>query len=124
MKKYQPKNLNLLTIRFPMPAIVSILHRISGFILFLAIPLLLWGLNHSLASQQDFDTVHQFLTTPLIKWIVWGVMAALLYHLTAGIRHLLMDIHIGESLKSGRIAAYVTIIFSLILIVLTGIWLW
>ena len=122
--KNRPKNLNLLTIHFPIPAIASILHRISGLILFLFIPLMLWALSFSLSSSQDFDTLAQFFTTPLMKLIVWGVLAAFIYHFVAGIRHLLMDIHIGEELKSGRLSAWITIVLSAVLIILAGIWLW
>lgn len=122
--KQRPKNLNLFTIHFPIPAIVSILHRISGVILFLFIPVLLWGLNLSLASQQDFDDLHQLLMQPWVKFIIWGSLAAFIYHFVAGIRHLLMDIHIGETLIAGRITAWATMIISLLLIVLTGVWLW
>lgn len=124
MKHQRPVNLNLFTISFPIPAIVSILHRISGVILFLVIPFLLWGLSLSLSSQQDYDDLHQLLTQPFAKFLIWGVLAALLYHLVAGIRHLFMDMGIGEELKSGRLGAQITIIVSAILIILAGIWIW
>lgn len=124
MLNQRPKNLNLFTIHFPVPAIVSILHRISGIILFLLIPFLLWGLSLSLSSEQEFDNLHEFLSTPLIKFVIWCSLAAFIYHFIAGTRHLLMDIHIGEELKSGRLTAVLTLIISLILIVLVGIWLW
>lgn len=124
MKDKRPINLNLLTISFPLPAIVSILHRISGIILFLLIPFVLWELNLSLRTSQDFDTVHQLLTTPCAKFIIWASLSALTYHLIAGIRHLLMDVGIGETLKTGKLGAQLTLIISLILIVLIGIWLW
>lgn len=124
MNNQRPKNLNLFTIRFPIPAIASILHRISGFILFLLIPFILWILQSSLISEQNFDDIHQTLTSPLMKFIIWCSLSAFIYHFVAGIRHLLMDIHIGEELKSGRIGAILTIIISLLFIILTGIWLW
>lgn len=124
MKQQRPRNLNLFTIRFPIPAIVSILHRISGVILFLLIPFIIWGLNLSLSSGQDYDDLHQFLTTPIMKFIIWGSLSAFIYHLVAGIRHILMDMGIGEELKSGRLSSQITIIISVILIILAGIWLW
>jgi succinate dehydrogenase / fumarate reductase cytochrome b subunit len=120
----KPKNLNLLTIHFPIPAIVSILHRVSGVVLFLAIPLLLWGLSLSLNSQEHFDELQRFLTLPWVRFIVWVTLSAFIYHFVAGLRHLLMDIHIGEKLKSGRIGAFLTLVVSIVLIILTGIWLW
>jgi succinate dehydrogenase / fumarate reductase cytochrome b subunit len=122
--KQRPKNLNLLTIRFPLPAIVSILHRISGVILFLLIPLMLWMLNLSLSSSQDFDHLHLFLSSPLVKVFIWGFLSAFIYHFFAGIRHLLMDVHVGDELKGGRLSAKLTMVVSVVFIILAGIWLW
>ena len=124
MKNQRPRNLNLLTIRFPIPAIASILHRISGVILFILIPFILWGLSASLSSQQSFDNLHQFFSTPWIKFIIWLSLSAFFYHFVAGLRHLMMDIGIGEELKSGRLSAILTILIAAVLIILTGIWLW
>lgn len=124
MKHTRPKNLNLFTIHFPLPAIVSILHRISGVILFLFIPILLWGLNLSLASQQDFESLHQFLIHPIVKLIIGGGLAAFIVHFVAGIRHLLMDVHVGEGLKGGRLTSIITCVVSVLLILIMGIWLW
>lgn len=124
MIKQRPKNLNLLTIRFPLPAIVSILHRISGVILFLLIPLMLWGLSLSLSSSDDFDNLHLFLSSPLMKFLIWGFLSAFIYHFLAGIRHLFMDIHLGDELKSGRLSAQLTMAISIVFIILAGIWLW
>jgi len=124
VKDQRPKNLNLLTIRMPLPAIVSILHRLSGIILFFFIPVALWGLQLSLTSEQDFTNLQVFFSNTAVKIITWGLIAALIYHFVAGIRHLLMDIHIGEELKSGRITSVLTLIISALLIILMGIWLW
>lgn len=124
MKDKRPINLNLLTISFPIPAIVSILHRISGVILFILIPFLIWGLYLSLATPQSFDQLTFFLNSPLMKFIIWGFLSSFIYHLIAGVRHLLMDMGIGESLAGGRLGAQLTIIMSVILMILAGIWLW
>lgn len=124
VNNHRPKNLNLFTIRFPIPAIVSILHRISGIILFLLIPLFLWGLKLSLASLEDFDRLKDFLSTPIMKFLIWAFLSAFIYHFVAGIRHLLMDIHIGEELKSGRFTAILTMIVSIFFIIIIGVWLW
>ncbi len=124
MNKKRPINLNLFTIHFPIPAIVSILHRISGVLLFLAIPLVLWGFSLSLASEQDFNTIYQLFTTPWAKFIIWCLLAAFIYHFVAGIRHLLMDVNLGVELKSGRLSSYLTLIIVLLLIVLAGVWIW
>lgn len=123
MNQTRPKNLNLFTIRFPLPAIVSILHRISGFVLFLLIPALLWLLAFSL-SNDGFATLQEWLANPALKLLVWLTLAAYLFHLIAGIRHLLSDLHLGDTLPAGRITAQLTFVVFFILIILTGIWLW
>lgn len=99
MHHTRPKNLNLLTIRFPLPAIASILHRISGFVLFLFIPLALWGLSFSL-TDTGFDTLQQWLNGCCAKFFFWLLLIPFCYHLVAGLRHLLSDIHIGKDRKS------------------------
>ena len=124
MKHKRPINLNLFTLKFPIAAIVSILHRLSGLLLFLLIPFLLLGLSSSLASQQDFDVLYFRLTTPFAKCIIWFLLSAFIYHFVAGIRHLMMDAGIGEELKSGRLGAKLVLVISVILTLLVGIWLW
>lgn len=123
MKNQRPKNLNLFTIRFPLPAIISILHRVSGVVLFFLIPLSLWALNFSLTSQ-GFETIQDAMSSNGMKFIIWCCLSAFLYHFFAGIRHLLMDVHIGEELKSGRLSAMITIVIAVLSIILTGMWIW
>ncbi len=120
----RPVNLNLLTFAFPVPAIVSILHRISGVILFLLIPALLALLACSLSSADGFNQVLSFFAHPLIKFFIWASLLALFYHLIAGVRHLLMDFHWGDSLKGGRLGAWLTLFITFIVALLLGIWLW
>jgi succinate dehydrogenase / fumarate reductase, cytochrome b subunit len=124
MNKKRPVNLDLRTIRFPITAIASILHRISGFILFFFIPVLLWMLQQSLHSAQGFSQLQHCLDNIFLKLILFGFLMALVYHLFAGIRHLFMDVGIGESLRGGCIAAKVVFAVTLIAIVLLGVWLW
>ena len=124
MKEKRPVFLDLTKIRFPPPAIVSILHRASGVIVFLLIPLLLWLLGASLASEAQFQQLQTTLEQPGLRFFVWVVVSGLLFHLIAGIRHLIMDMGLGESLPVGRATAYVVIFLAAILIILTGIWLW
>lgn len=119
----RPKNLNLFTIRFPLPAIASILHRISGFVLFLLIPVVLWSLDFSLTAQ-GFDTISEWLSTLWGKFLTWVILAPFCYHLVAGIRHLLSDLHLGNTRRGGKITALAVFVISTILIVSVGIWLW
>lgn len=120
----RPVNLNLMTIRFPVTAIISILHRVSGVVLFLLIPGLLYALQMSLASPESFAKLADCLRLPAMKFAVFLTMLSLLYHLVAGIRHLFMDFGFGETLASGRASAYLVLIIVAILGVLVGIKLW
>ncbi|NNM59082.1 MAG: succinate dehydrogenase, cytochrome b556 subunit [Legionellales bacterium] len=124
MKKNRPVNLDLTTISFPLPAIVSILHRLSGVLLFLIIPLLLWTLQQSAFSEEGFLNVQDALTSTLSKVIIWVLLSAMIYHLIAGIRHLLMDMGIGEERKSGKVGAFIALGLSIVCAILVGVWLW
>jgi succinate dehydrogenase / fumarate reductase cytochrome b subunit len=119
----RPKNLNLLTIRFPLPAIASILHRMSGFVLFLLIPVMLWGLSFSL-TDSGFNNIQLWLSEGYVKWLFWALLIPFCYHLVAGLRHLLSDLHIGNTRAGGKTAAIFVFVISAILVILTGIWLW
>lgn len=104
--KNKPVYLNLFQFKFPATAIASILHRISGVVLFLCLPLLLWVLTLSLESEESYASLHQIILHPLYKWIWAGFLIALFYHLFAGLRHLIMDLGYGDGKTSGRIGAY------------------
>lgn len=123
MNDLRPKNLNLFTIHFPLPAIVSILHRVSGVFLFLLIPLILWAFAASL-TPGGFDSLQQGLSHFWVKLVFWVLFVPFCFHLVAGIRHLLSDIHLGDTLKAGRMTALLTFIISIVLMALAGIWLW
>lgn len=123
MKQKRPINLNLFTIKFPLPAIVSILHRVSGFVLFLIIPVLLWALSFSL-TPQGFDSLQAWLGNGFVKFIFWVLLVPFCFHLVAGIRHLLMDVHVGSTLAGARTTAVLTFVVSIILVILAGVWLW
>lgn len=122
--KRRPINLDFTTIRFPVTAWVSILHRLSGFFIFALIPLLLWMLQASLASEAQFMALHDKLRQPIILGILWAFLSAIFYHLVAGLRHLLLDIHIGESKREARYSAFATLLISALGSLLLGYWLW
>lgn len=124
MNDKRPVNLDIGTMRLPITAYVSILHRVSGVILFVATGILLWMLDASLASQESFDALKSALTHPVAQFVVWGMLAALAYHLLAGIRHLIMDCGIGESLEGGVLGAKIVLIGAVVLIVVAGVWVW
>ncbi|UZJ45731.1 succinate dehydrogenase, cytochrome b556 subunit [Marinimicrobium sp. C6131] len=124
MKNQRPVNLDISTIKLPITAIVSILHRISGVFLFAGVAVLLWLLDGSLASEEQFVALQETLTQPVWQFIVWAVVAALAYHMAMGVRHLFMDCGIGESLKGGRLGAKLALAVAVVLIVLAGVWIW
>ncbi|MBU2071835.1 succinate dehydrogenase, cytochrome b556 subunit [Rheinheimera muenzenbergensis] len=124
MKKQRPVNLDLSTISFPAPAIASILHRVTGVALFFALVFVIWAWAYSLQDQQSFDFVKTLMTSHLAKFIAWGTITVLIYHLVGGIRHLIMDMGHWEELKSGNLSAKVTIALWLVLAVLAGVWIW
>ena len=124
MHDQRPVNLDLTTIKFPVTAIASITHRITGVAIFVAIPVLLWMLDRSLASPESFADLKQLMTSPLVKLVVWAILALLLYHLVAGIRHLIMDNGVGETLEGGRRGATATFVITAVLILLAGGWIW
>ncbi|WP_426417553.1 succinate dehydrogenase, cytochrome b556 subunit [Aestuariirhabdus sp. LZHN29] len=124
MNSKRPVNLDLTTIKLPLPAYTSILHRISGVILFVAIAFLLFALDLSLASEAGFNGLKELMQGFFAKLIAWGIVSALLFHLVAGIKHLLMDVGIGEGKESGILGAKITIVVSAILIILAGVVIW
>ncbi|HLQ27441.1 MAG TPA: succinate dehydrogenase, cytochrome b556 subunit [Acidiferrobacterales bacterium] len=120
----RPNYLNLFQIRLPLPALTSILHRVSGALLFLAIPVLLILLQQSLGSAAGFDAARARLDHPLVKLFLLVLLWAFLHHFFAGIRFLFLDIHIGVDLPQARITAALALFVSVVLTVLIGIWLW
>lgn len=124
MNKKRPVNLDLTKFSFPLPAITSIIHRVSGVALFIGVAFLLYALDLSLESQESFDQLKQCLSSFVAKFIAWGIVSFLLYHMVAGTKHLLMDYGIGETLEGGLMGAKLTIVISVVLIVLAGVWIW
>ncbi len=110
--------------KLPIMAWVSILHRVSGVALFGVTGVLLWMLDASLTSAESFAALKAVLTNPLWQLVIWGMLAALAYHLVAGIRHLIMDCGIGESLEGGARGAQIVLVAAAVLIALAGVWLW
>ncbi|KPH02412.1 MULTISPECIES: succinate dehydrogenase, cytochrome b556 subunit [Pseudomonas] len=124
MNSQRPVNLDLRTIKLPVTAYTSILHRISGVILFVSLAIMLYALDKSLDSEEGFGQVKACLTSPLAKLVIWGILSALLYHLVAGVRHLIMDMGIGETLEGGKLGSKIVIAVSVVVIVLAGVWIW
>lgn len=121
MNDKRPVNLALGTIHFPLPAIASILHRISGFALFGVLPVALWAWQQSLASPEAFAAL---TGSVLFRLAAIVVLAGVIYHLVAGTKHLVMDLGIGETLEGGRRLAVATLVISAVLIAAMVVWVW
>lgn len=124
MNQKRPVNLDLGTIKFPVMAIASILHRISGLVLFLLLPFILYLLSKSLNNAVSFMQMQNLLQSPFYKLLLWVFSAALVYHILAGIRHMVMDLGYGEEVKEGRQTAIWVIALAVILTIFLGIWIW
>ena len=123
--KQRPVYLNLPRIRMPIPAIASILHRISGALLFfIGVPLLLWGVQRSLTSPETYASFRDLMTHPLAKLTALLLVWAYLHHLFAGFRHLMMDVHVGLDLGPARQSAAIATVAALVLTAVIGVRLW
>lgn len=124
MIKKRPVNLDLTSLRYPPMAIVSILHRISGLVIFLLLPIILYFLHLSLHSEQTFSTLQAWSAHSCFKLTFWVFCTAMIYHVLAGIRHLSMDFGLGETVAAGRVSALMVILLAVLLAVILGIYLW
>ena len=85
---------------------------------------MLYALDKSLASEEGFAQVKACMTSPVAKLVIWGLLSALLYHLVAGVRHLVMDMGVGETLEGGKLGSQLVLAVSAVIIVLAGVWIW
>ena len=124
MQKKRPIHLALHQIKLPLPGLVSIFHRISGLLLFLALPLLLLMLQESLRSIGSYSRLMEWLGMPLAKLALLGLLWAFLLHFCAGLRYLAIDMHLLKNLRQARESSKVVLIASFLLTVLIGARLW
>lgn len=118
--KARPVYLNIFAIKFPITAIASISHRISGVLLFLGLVpiILLW--HTSLQSEAGFDYTRQLLNIFLIRLFLWTYACTLFYHLLTGVKHIFMDLGLGEDIITASIISWGLIIIAILFSVLLG----
>ena len=124
MPKPRPKYLNLLQIRLPVPGVISIMHRASGAVLFLVIPLLLYLMQTSLESPNGFAAIRSLFATPLAKLMLIALLWGFLHHFCAGIRYLVLDLDVGTDLAPARASSWAVLAVSIVLTLAVGILLW
>lgn len=122
--KPRPKHLNLMQIRLPVPGIISIMHRVSGAVLFLLIPLLLWLFQASLESAASFAEFRGVVAHPLMKLVLLGLLWGYLHHLLAGLRHLFLDLDLGTELATARLTSMIVLAAGIALTLAVGVALW
>jgi succinate dehydrogenase / fumarate reductase cytochrome b subunit len=128
IRKPRPKYLSLgallFEIRLPLAGWVSILHRISGLLLFLAVVWLLYMLDRSLASAEDFEAMRHYVTLAPVKLSLLVLIWAYCHHFCAGIRFLFLDLDKGVDLATARLTSWITLAASLALTAWAGALLW
>ncbi|AHV91357.1 succinate dehydrogenase, cytochrome b556 subunit [Bordetella holmesii] len=106
----------ILSYRLPLAGKLSILHRVSGALLFLCLPLVIVPLfAASVTSAESFAQVAQYAGNPLVKLVLLVLIWGYLHHFCAGIRYLILDLHIGIDKESGRKSAAIVFAVSLVL---------
>jgi succinate dehydrogenase / fumarate reductase, cytochrome b subunit len=125
LQRKRPKYLDLMEIKQPLPAVVSLLHRVSGALLFFpGIPLLLCSLDMILNSQEDHARFQSLLAIPLIKVVLTLSLWFFLHHFCAGIRFLALDLHYGSTLEQARSSSKMVLAAGIILTLLISVLLW
>lgn len=122
--KYLSLSALLFEIRLPLPGWVSILHRISGLLLFVAVVWLLYLLDRSLASEAGFDAVRRYAGLLPVKLSLLVLVWAYCHHFCAGIRFLLLDLDKGVDLPTARLSSWIVLAASLALTAWLGALLW
>jgi succinate dehydrogenase / fumarate reductase, cytochrome b subunit len=121
----RPKYYDLNLLNLPPPGLVSIFHRVTGVAMFLfLIPAFLMLLQCTLAGEAGFNQWKAYFAMPVVKLIVLGFVWAYLHHLFAGIRYLLLDIHVGIDLKTARASANVVLVAGVLATLLIGARIW
>jgi succinate dehydrogenase / fumarate reductase cytochrome b subunit len=120
----RPKNLNLLTIRLPINAVISIMHRMSGVILFLIQPILLLALMVSLSGSDGYIAITELMQHWALKLMLIALSWAFFHHFYAGLRHLAMDIHWMTSLHKARLSSRLVLCMVVVSVLIFSIVIW
>ena len=122
MNTDRPVNLQL----FPQPlaALVSISHRITGVVLFAGLAFGLYALDLAMSSPAGFDQAAVLIKEPFAAFILLGLVYVLMFHIVAGIKHLLLDFHIGDSLEAAKVSAIAVLVLSAIATAAIGVSIW
>lgn len=120
----RPKNLNLFTIRLPVNAIISIMHRMSGMVLFLVLPLLILAFSMSVQSESSYLELAVMLRHWLVKLLLIALSGAFFHHFYAGLRHLAMDVHWMTSLQKARLSSRLVLCLDVLSVTIFAYAIW
>ena len=112
------------TFHFPLTALASITHRITGVLLFLGFGYFLYLLSMALQDEAGFEQVRSMLGQPLHQVLLFLCLSALSYHTALGIKHIFLDFHIGDSLRGSQIATAIAVVAFGVLASLSAVWIW
>lgn len=125
MNKERPVNLDLATVKFPITAIASILHRICAVITWVGLGYLLFLLSQALGSEAQFNAIAESLQTNFfLQFISWGFLAAFSYYCMGTIKHIIQDLGFFEDLAGGQFISWTAIAAGIILAILAGVFIW
>ena len=122
MNTQRPVNLKITSL--PITAVVSITHRITGLVLFVGTGYLIYLLQLVLSSEEGFASAKQIMSGNIARIGLWLTLVALAYHVIAGVKHLLLDLHVGDTIRAARLGSWVTLIVTFVLAVFAGVWIW
>lgn len=123
--KNRPKYYDLNLLHLPIPGLVSIFHRITGVVMFLfMIPLMLYLLQGTLKSESGFNFWRNVINFPLVKLVLLGLIWAFMHHFFAGIRYLLLDLHIGVDKAPARTSAIWVFVLGALATLLFAVRIW
>lgn len=125
-KKQRPVYLDIpkLGSRMSITAKISILHRISGVLMFLAIPFVLFLLHKSLTNEEFYEQCYCVASLLIMKAIYLVLIWAIMHHMCAGVRFLFLDIEKGIEKTSAQKSARWVLVVSLLLTAVLGVWMW
>ncbi len=112
----RPVYLNLLKIRLPITGVVSIAHRISGLLLFLAIPFSIYMVDLTLESETGFEQGMRLLGQPVVQVILIVLVWSFVHHLLAGIRYLALDFDLGVEKTSSKMSAMIVLVSEIFIV--------
>ena len=125
MSDKRPVNLDLGTFKHPLISVISISHRVSGVVLFVGLVFLFNLFDTSLEGAAGFASAQALLQDNFFaQFVTWGLLTALGFHFSAGVKHLVMDLGHGEELEAANKATKFVIGLTVVLAILAGVWVW